>query len=56
MDTGTDCYGNGRWWLRSPDYYYDFLYVRGIDCGGDVKSITIYFPNIGVVPALQIRL
>lgn len=56
MNTGSSYYGNGWWWLRSPndfDSYYarSVAYDGRIDHYGSVKSTSV-----GVVPALQIRL
>ncbi len=51
-----DCYGNGWWWLRSPDdsdggYACDVDYSGDADCTSDVDH-----SGHGVVPALQIQL
>ncbi len=57
MDTSTEYYGNGWWWLRSPNGSISFS-ARGIDRYGyagssyDVGSAA----GTGVVPALRLRL
>ena len=55
MSTEADYYGNGWWWLRSPDYEHShnvwYVYYVGnsnIDFAGDAEY--------GVAPALNIRL
>ena len=56
MSTESSYYGNGYWWLRSPNYDNSY-YVRGVFSDGD--AFLIYYVNYssgGVVPALQIRL
>ena len=46
----------GWWWLRSPNYRYDY-YARGInDYGYANNSIDVGNTNGGVVPALSISL
>jgi hypothetical protein len=53
MDTGRDYYGDGYWWLRSPDTYY--LFVRNVfDTNGGANSFGS--TRYGIVPALKIRL
>ena len=55
MSTPSDYYGNGWWWLRSPNtdfsYYARRVYGVGYDYGSHVNT-----PYYGVVPALRIRL
>ena len=55
MNTSTDYYGNGCWWLRSPDFYYSFS-ARSVVTGGDTYDYGVDDTSNGVVPALQIRL
>ena len=54
MGTSSSYYGNGYWWLRSPDYDYS-PYARRVDLGGDIAYYGVY-SGYGVVPALRIRL
>ena len=54
---GGDYDGNGYWWLRSSDYYYDdgAWFVGHV--GYASRSISsVYYTGYGVVPALQITL
>ena len=56
MNTSSTYYGNGSWWLRSPNYHYgnDARYVY---YGGNVgSSNSVSGSYFGVVAALQIRL
>lgn len=56
MDMSTDYYGNGRWWLRSPDYY-NCSYARGVGSYGYADyGYSVYGTIYGVVPALRIKL
>ena len=60
MSTSIDYYGNGLWWLRSPDYSIDDT-VREVNVDGYVLDYflggnLVYTRYVGVVPALQIRL
>lgn len=59
MDTSTDYYGNGYWWLRSPSFFNSFN-ARYIFDDGYVDNYYSYddvsSTSFGVVPALQIRL
>lgn len=56
MNTTAKHYGNGLWWLRSPDTEYSH-YVRtyGDDGHGGSRG-TAYYTGAGVVPALRIKL
>ncbi len=57
MVTSSSYYGNGYWWLRSPNHY-DGSSARGVNYGGNIYDYnrSVYYVNSGVVPALQIRL
>ena len=56
MNTNSSYYGNGWWWLRSPNYYgsYNARHV-GID-GNVYYYSSVYGDNYGVVPALNLML
>ena len=58
MDTSSDYYGNGYWWLRSPRYFLDEYYIAGrVNYRGNANNHDIVdYGSNGVVPALQIRL
>ncbi len=48
--------GNGRWWLRSPNYDYGH-YSRCVTCNGStINDYYVNSTNFCVVPALQIAL
>ena len=57
MNTDTSYYyGNGYWWLRSPDNIYS-LYALFVYRSGDVVyKYYVYDTIYGVVPALKIQL
>ena len=56
MDTRSSDYGNGSWWLRSPDGN-DSYYARGVDLiGYAAYSDLVSGDNGGVVPALNLTL
>ena len=56
MNTSTDDYGNGWWWLRSPGCYYSSL-ARDVKYNGYADSSNgVSSPSYGVVPALRIKL
>ena len=55
MNTLSGYYGNGVWWLRSPDSDISFR-ARYVRSDGDVGYGEARGSNRGVVPALQIRL
>jgi hypothetical protein len=48
-------YGNGYWWLRSPNFIYSFI-ARNVDFDGVISLSNVHFTNYGVVPALKIQL
>lgn len=50
IGTSTNTYGNGLWWLRSPDSYYSF---NAWD--GSMSANLVDDAFIGVRPALQIK-
>ena len=53
MSTYTDYYGNGYWWLRTPDT--DYAYI--VDEEGTIDQYSsVYNTFNSVVPALQIQL
>ncbi|MBQ8289371.1 MAG: trypsin-like peptidase domain-containing protein [Clostridia bacterium] len=54
MNTGSSCYGNGYWWLRSPSNIDS--YARDIIIDGYVSFDSVGYSGRGVVPALRIRL
>ncbi|WP_264230271.1 DUF6273 domain-containing protein [Acholeplasma laidlawii] len=54
MSTNTSYYGNGVWWLRSPDYKSDTASYVNNDGGGNY-STYVSDAYRGVRPALQIR-
>lgn len=57
MDTSSDYYGCGYWWLRSPDDGYS-ISARYVAYAGDEGSYytIVDYSYYGVVAALQIRL
>ena len=56
MNTDKTYYGNGWWWLRSSDCDCSDC-ARHVYTGGDARyNSTVYFANLGVVPALRIKL
>ena len=56
MNTASLYYGNGFWWLRSPNLNYS-SYARYVYYDGYVDYYSfVYYTSPGVVPALQIRL
>lgn len=56
MTTDTSYYGNGWWWLRSPDSNIS-NYARDIDYNGSADDIYgVSYTLGGVVPALRLRL
>ena len=55
MSTSSDYYGNGYWWLRSPNVSGS-NYARGVSYGGGVgNNNPVNHSSGGVVPALRIR-
>ena len=56
MDTDTDYYGNGRWWLRSPGYNYSFDAMDVSSYGYVFNDYIVSITGNGVVPALRIKL
>ena len=56
MNTSTEYYGNGWWWLRSPrnSYSYSARDIRNSGYADDSNNVSS--TNDGVVPALKIRL
>jgi hypothetical protein len=56
MNTSTEYYGNGWWWLRSPDHGSSDG-ARSIGSSGDADyNYDVDSADGGVVPALKIRL
>ena len=55
MSTSSSYYGNGYWWLRSPNYY-SANGARGVRYDGLAGNYNVFNDYYGVVPALQIRL
>ena len=56
MYTSSSYYGNGFFWLRSPDYN-NYYYARYVNRDGSIDYYShVGSSHIGVVPALQIRL
>ena len=59
MNTSSDYFGCGDWWLRSPDYN-DRSQARNVDYRGRVNNYydvaDVYYAGLGVVPALNITL
>ena len=56
MSVGTTYYGNGYWWLRSPDYYSKND-VRRVNSDGYIADYYhVTNADLGVVPALRIAL
>ena len=55
MNTSTDYYGNGWWWLRSP-IYNSSNYACEVGINGFAYFTYVYLTVGGVVPALKIRL
>ena len=56
MSTSALYYGNGRWWLRSPNYLHSYI-AREVDYDGLANNTYHgYYGNRGVVPALRIKL
>ena len=56
IETSSNYFGNGWWWLRSPDCS-DSGSARGVSYFGDANNHrSVKFANYGVVPALQITL
>lgn len=54
IDTSTNTYGNGFWWLRSPNSDYSNLaYLVLFD--GTMTDNGVYHAYVGVRPALQIK-
>lgn len=45
--------GFNSWWLRSPNYIYDY-YARYVHYDGNINSSNVNLTNYGVVPALWI--
>jgi hypothetical protein len=56
MNTGTSYYGNGYWWLRSPNSYYSNNARNVYYYGGVYDRSGVGYTNGGVVPALVIDL
>ena len=56
MSTDWSYYGNGLWWLRSPDLYDSYSACIVYDFGRAVSGTVVYFDNGGVVPALNLTL
>lgn len=54
IDTSTNTYGNGTWWLRSP-YSNDSYSACTVTRVGDLHSSDVYLAYLGVRPALQIK-
>ena len=54
-NTGVWLEERGRWWLRSP-YQNRSDKVRYVRSIGDVNNLTVGEDDVGVVPALQIKL
>ena len=56
METSSTFYGNGNWWLRTPDDSISscvrYVNLGGFACGGVYVNNYTY----GIVPALQIQL
>lgn len=56
MNTSTEYYGNGYWWLRSPLSNYSDR-ARYVNSGGHIGyNYFVSDADFGVVPALKIRL
>ena len=61
MSTSSSDYGNGRWWLRSPDYENasNVRYVNSHSsaaAGNNVSDMVVYYDSYGVAPALVITM
>lgn len=56
MVTSSDYYGNGWWWMRSPNYHNSVSACETSDGGAASLSSLVRFTNRGVVPALRITL
>jgi len=56
MGTSSSDYGNGYWWLRSPGINFSYC-ARSVSIAGTVGyNYDVNYSNLGVVPALKIRL
>jgi uncharacterized repeat protein (TIGR02543 family) len=55
MNTDTSYYGNGIWWLRSPNYGYSDR-ARSVSNNGIRNNDYVHRTSFGVVPALVIDL
>ncbi len=55
MSPFSSTYGNGYWWLRSPDDVYTLNAFR-VSNSGPVSDYFVHRTEYGVVPALRIRL
>ena len=57
MNTESSYYGNGEWWLRSPDFDYSysvrFVHYYGYSLGNYTGA---HYDTYGVVPALNLTL
>jgi hypothetical protein len=55
ISTERSYYGNGYWWLRSPNNAREMARDAGPDGQADISNY-VYSAETGVVPALWIRL
>lgn len=53
MSTSTEYYGNGHWWLRSPNNFFPYYASYVDDVGIAVNLYNVNY-GIGAVPALKI--
>ncbi len=56
MNPYSSYYGNGLWWLRSPDLFNSDCACDVYDFGRAVSGNSVYNDDRGVVPALNLTL
>ena len=56
MSTDLIYYGNGSWWLRSPEYYFSDSALRVYNTGDAYYRNDVNYGRLGVVPALKLTL
>ena len=54
IDTSTNTYGNGTWWLRSPSSDFS-SYAYSVNIDGYARRNHVYNAYYGVRPTLQIK-